>query len=119
MALGKEISAWLEGELGFPQGLHASSGNGCHLLYRLPDMPNNNETHQLVVASIAAIKAKFDNDTVDIDPAVVNPARIWKIYGTVGRKGDSTSDRPHRRSFLLPNQPEILANVEASCHTEE
>ncbi|HIH04513.1 MAG TPA: hypothetical protein HA263_11955, partial [Methanoregulaceae archaeon] len=25
---------------------------------------------------------------------------IWKLYGTVSRKGDFTADRPHRRSAV-------------------
>jgi hypothetical protein len=110
VAVGKEIAAWLEKDLGFSKAIRAYSGNGFHLLYRLPDLPNNEETHKIIVAAMAAIKAKFDSDTVDIDPAVVNPARIWKCYGTTGRKGDPTTDRPHRKSTLFPKQPETLDN---------
>jgi hypothetical protein len=35
--------------------------------------------------------------------------RIWKLYGTVSRKGDDTPDRPHRRSRIIaaPDVPEI------------
>ena len=38
------------------------------------------------------------------------PARIWKVYGTVSRKGDSTGDRPHRRSALVakPFEPGVV-----------
>lgn len=111
VAKGKAIAAWLEGELGFAKGLRAYSGNGFHLLFRLPDLPNNEETHKIIVAAMAAIKAKFDDDQVDIDPAVVNPARIWKCYQTTGRKGDPTADRPHRKSSLFPKQPAALADV--------
>jgi P4 family phage/plasmid primase-like protien len=109
--LGKQITTWLEGEMGFARALRASSGNGCHLMYRLPDLPNNDETHQLVVDAVAAIAAKFKNDLVDVDVTTVNAARIWKLYGTTGRKGDSTADRPHRRSSLFPEQPKALADV--------
>ncbi|MEN6341106.1 MAG: hypothetical protein ABFC89_00950, partial [Methanospirillum sp.] len=37
--------------------------------------------------------------------------RIWKCYGTVGRKGDSTSDRPHRRAAIVakPSEPEAVS----------
>ena len=109
--LGKKVAAWLEGELGFGKAIRAGSGNGCHLLYRLPDLPNNAETHQLVVDAIAAIAEKFKNDLVDVDVTTVNPARIWKLYGTIGRKGDSTADRPHRKSSLFPKQPKVLEDV--------
>ena len=42
---------------------------------------------------------------------MTNAARIWKLYGTTGRKGDSTATRPHRKSGLFPSQPLDLANV--------
>lgn len=111
VAIGKAIATWLEDELGFAKAIRAYSGNGFHLLYRLPDLPNNEETHKLIVDAVAAIKARYDNVQVDIDPAVVNPARIWKVYGTTGRKGDSTADRPHRKSRLFPKQPATLVDV--------
>ena len=111
VARGKAIAAWLEEELGFAKGLRAYSGNGLHLYYRLPDLPNNEETHKIVAAAMAAIKAKFDDDQVDIDPTIVNPARIMKYYGTTGRKGDPTADRPHRKSSLFQKQPTVLDDV--------
>lgn len=43
-----------------------------------------------------------------IDAAVYNPARIIRIGGTTNRKGDSTSDRPHRRCEYhepIPGRP--------------
>lgn len=109
--LGKKIAAWLEGDLGFAKGLRAESGNGFHLLYRLPDLPNDEATHKLIVDAMAVIKVRFDNEQVEIDPATVNPARIWKVYGTIGRKGDSTKDRPHRKSKLYTKRPTELADV--------
>jgi len=109
--LAAEISAWLENDCGFARGLRCVSGNGFHLLYRLPDLPNTAETHDMVVAAIAAIAAKFKNEHTDIDVTTVNPARIWKLYGTTGRKGDSTTSRPHRVSYIYPGQAETLAAV--------
>jgi len=110
--LAKEITKWLEeGDLKFKKGLRAFSGNGYHILYRLPDLPNDEEHRSLVKRSIEAIEITFRNDTVDIDLKVFNPARIIKIYGTTGRKGDSTEDRPHRKSFLFPKQPKKLSDV--------
>ncbi|MCK9519530.1 MAG: phage/plasmid primase, P4 family [Dehalococcoidia bacterium] len=107
----KAIAAWMEGELGWPRAIRAFSGNGYHLLYRLQDLPNDAETHGLVMQAIAAIAARFPADAVDIDLKVVNPARIWKLYGTTGRKGDSTEERPHRKSYLFQDQPTALADV--------
>jgi len=101
--LAKQISMWLEGEKGFAKGIRACSGNGYHLVYRLSDLPNDDENRALIKRAVAAIEARFHNDKVLIDLKVVNPARIWKLYGTTGRKGDSTDDRPHRQSKILPS----------------
>ena len=98
--LSKQIVRWLENKWGFTHGIRAFSGNGVHLLYRLPDLPNNHETHDLIVRTMESIIAHFKNDKVDIDSKITNPSRILKYYGTVGRKGDSTPDRPHRKSFI-------------------
>jgi hypothetical protein len=43
----------------------------------------------------------FDDKTVTVDRKVFNPARIWKLYGTLACKGDNTGDRPHRVSRIL------------------
>lgn len=109
--LGKKITAWMEGEMGFAAGIRAFSGNGYHILYRLPDLPNDAKHRLLVKGCVEAIEAKFHNDEVEIDLKVFNPARVVKLYGTTGRKGDSTQDRPHRVSYLYKDQPHRLADV--------
>lgn len=100
--LMEDIAAWLEDQMGFLKCIRAFSGNGYHVLYRVPDLPNNEESRALIKRCVAAVEAKFRNDKVLIDLKVVNPARIMKLYGTTGRKGDSTEDRPHRKSHILP-----------------
>lgn len=100
VSLGEKISLWLEKDFCFGRGIRAFSGNGMHLLYRLPDLPNNQETHELIDNALENVIAKFKNDKVDIDSKVTNPSRIWKFYGTSSRKGDSTPERPHRKSHI-------------------
>ena len=78
----------------------ADSGNGCHLLYRL-DLPNNQSATDMIQRVLAGVAARCAPDDVDIDLTVYNAARICKLYGTMARKGDSTIDRPHRRSCIL------------------
>ncbi|MBC8418528.1 MAG: hypothetical protein H8E10_08050 [Desulfobacterales bacterium] len=109
--VAKKITTWLENELGFPKGLRACSGNGYHLCYRLPDLPTDPDHREMVKKAIAAVEAKFRNKYVDIDLKVFNPSRIWKLYGSTSRKGDSTEDRPHRISYLFPDQPETLDEI--------
>jgi hypothetical protein len=109
--VARKITEWLEGEIGFKKGLRACSGNGYHLCYRLPDLPNDEAHRRLIQNGIRAIASRFTDAHVDIDVKVGNPARIWKCYGTVSRKGDHTETRPHRKSFLFEGQPKRLDDV--------
>src|SRR5262249_12354719 len=84
--------------LGWPSPVLADSGNGYHLLYRI-DLPAGDGG--LVERMLKAVAAQFDTDAVALDQKVFNPARVWKLYGTMSCKGDSTPDRPHRRSRIL------------------
>lgn len=111
LGLAREVAGWLENKLGFPQGLRACSGNGYHLCYRLPDLPNDDGHVRMIKRAIGAIANKFSSQKVEVDQGVFNPARIWKVYGTTARKGDSTPTRPHRKSFLLKNNPQKLGEV--------
>ena len=104
----ERVAAYLS-EQGFPEPLRADSGNGAHLLYRI-DLPNDEPSAALVKGVLSALDALFSNDAVSVDTANHNAARIWKLYGTVSRKGDSTPERPHRRSSLI-SAPEGLSVV--------
>lgn len=92
---------------GWPEPVRADSGNGGHLLYRI-DLPSNDEG--LIKRVLEALAFKFDDEYVDIDQTVFNPARIWKLYGTVARKGDSTKERPYRIAKILKT-PSTLKSV--------
>ena len=102
-----EIALWLD-EQGFPHPVRADSGNGAHLLYAI-DLPNDDGG--LVKGVLATLDALFSDETVTVDTANFNAARIWKLYGTCSRKGDNTPERPHRRARLLsvPEEREIVA----------
>lgn len=92
---------------GFGDPVVSDSGNGAHLLYRV-DLGNDQRSTNLVQRILRGIAARCAPDDVDVDLTVYNPARICKLYGTLARKGDSTIDRPHRRSSIL----EIPAHLE-------
>lgn len=93
------IAEWL-GEMGFPDPILADSGNGAHLLYRI-DLPNDEESTALVKRCLEVLDILFSDRFVSVDTANFNAARIWKLYGTVSRKGDNTPDRPHRQSRII------------------
>ncbi|ACL16713.1 hypothetical protein [Methanosphaerula palustris] len=88
------------GEMGWPSPVAGDSGNGAHLLYRV-DLPNDDKVTALIKAALVALDGLFSDEKASVDTAVFNASRIWKVYGTVARKGDSTGARPHRRSRLL------------------
>ena len=92
---------------GWPDGLVADSGNGAHLLYRIQLPPDDDG---LVRRCLEALQFQFDDDVIGIDTTVHNPARIWKLYGTVSRKGDDVPERPHRVSSII-DLPENLEAV--------
>jgi len=81
----RNISTWLA-EQGFPDPVIADSGNGAHLPYRI-DLPNDEEAMGLVKSCLAVLDALFSDNTLTVDTANYNAARIWKFYGTTSRKG--------------------------------
>jgi hypothetical protein len=93
-------------EQGFPEPIKADSGNGAHLLYRV-DLANDGAARDLVKGVLATLDALFSDDAVTVDTANHNAARIWKVYGTMSRKGDSTPTRPHRRAAILSEPAEM------------
>ncbi len=98
LQLRDEVAAALVSEYSLPEPIRANSGNGGHLLVRLPDMPNDDKTKLFVVGTLAVLSNRFSTDKVKIDAAVFNPARIWKLYGTTARKGDVVPAGPHREA---------------------
>ncbi len=99
------IADWLA-EMGFPEPIKADSGNGAHLLYRI-DLDNTDENTDLVRKCIEAIALFHTDEESKVDTTVYNASRIWKLYGTVSRKGDSIPSRPHRRSKIISKPAEI------------
>jgi len=90
--------------LGWQDPILADSGNGGHLLYAV-DIPTQDEG--LVAAVLDWLDLRFGGAEIQVDRTVFNPARIWKLYGTVAAKGENTEDRPHRLSRILEVPSEI------------
>ena len=89
--------------VGWPQPIVLDSGNGAQLLYRI-DLPAKDDgLVQNVIASIAAASP----DTVHVDLTVFNPARIWRLPGTMNCKGDSIPNRPHRMANIVSVPDEV------------
>jgi hypothetical protein len=97
LARAREMRAYLQAR-GWPEPLLADSGNGAHLLYRV-ELPADDGG--LVEGALAALAFRFTDALVTVDQKNFNPARIWKLYGTLAAKGDPTPQRPHRLSRLV------------------
>ena len=93
----------------WPKPILADSGNGAHLLFRV-DLPNDDSARDLVAGCLEALAFRYSGDAVDVDTTTSNAARIWKLYGTKARKGDSIEGRPHRMARLLavPEPVEVV-----------
>lgn len=106
MTLREEAARWIIDNLQLPRPIKAMSGNGAHLLFRLPDMPVDSESTGFIKVVLNGLAERFNNDKVSIDTSVFNPARIWKAYGTTAAKGDPVpaskhrEARPHRESYI-------------------
>ncbi|MBA2352294.1 MAG: AAA family ATPase, partial [Burkholderiales bacterium] len=96
-------------EQGWTDPVSAISGNGMHLLYPI-DLPNDDETRNLIKGALAALADRFDDDAVQLDQSVFNAARITKLYGTVAKKGDHTELAPHRLSHIVkaPGRTDVV-----------
>jgi hypothetical protein len=122
ISLAQTIGTGLDQE-GWPQPVWLDSGNGSHLMYRVDLPPADND---LVKNCLRALAARFNNSQVKIDEGVDNPARIWKLPGTLAAKGDNTADRPHRMAKLICAPPvltvvphELLLALAAQAPPEE
>ena len=93
------IRDFLDGR-GWPEPIYADSGNGAHLVCRLPALELE-PAAALVKACLRALAARFNDAAVKVDEATFNAARICKFYGTLTRKGDAMPDRPHRRALII------------------
>ena len=101
-----------------------------YLLYRI-DLANDAQSLELVNKCYAAVNTLLgpapDGPYAEVDTTVGNAARILRIGGTTNRKGDPTTDRPHRECCYFepaPEQPievvprEVLLELAASVTTE-
>jgi hypothetical protein len=106
LKLRDEIADEIASDYSLPEPIRAVSGNGGHLLYPLPDLPAD-KYGPIIKRMLEEISVKYSTDLVTIDSKVFNPARIWKLYGTVARKGDEVPAGPHREA-----RPHRLAYID-------
>jgi hypothetical protein len=106
LRLRDEVAQRVIKKLDFSKPIRAMSGNGGHLLFRLPDLPVTDETKNFIRNTLEGIANRFDTVSIKIDTSVFNPGRIWKLYGTTARKGDAVpagpqrAARPYRMAYI-------------------
>ena len=104
LAKAREIRDGLS-SLGWPDPIMADSGNGAQLMYRIDLPADDGELVRRVIGEIA----KASSEQVAIDTSVHNPARIWRLPGTMNCKGDSIPERPHRMARILEEPQDIVS----------
>ena len=85
---------------GFEDAIVCHSGNGAHLQLAV-DLPNDEETTNILKRFYQYLGQKFTDKNVDIDQKVFNLGRLCKTYSTVAKKGANLPDRPWRQSKIL------------------
>jgi hypothetical protein len=108
LARAREIRETLKAA-GWPDPIEGDGGNSGHLLYPI-DLPNDDESRALLQQCLQALAFRFDDEAVSVDQSNFNAGRLWKLYGTVARKGDDTSERPHRLSRII-EAPDVMIPV--------
>lgn len=100
MIVAQGVIAYLTKE-GWPEPIMADSGNGYHLYYRGAGTDPAGTTFTWKQC-LMHLGEKFNPGSgVKIDPVVFNEARISRMPGTWNRKGDDTSERPHRMAQVI------------------
>jgi hypothetical protein len=107
LALASEVRQSLASE-GWPLPISVDSGNGAHLLYRLPDLRNDPGNAGLLKNVLAVLERRFQRPLVAIDSQTFNASRLVRMPGTTNAKGDSIDERPWRRARLLMEESESI-----------
>ena len=95
--------------VGFPEPIVCDSSSGYHIYYPI-DISNTSENETLIKSFYSVLSNFFTDDRVKIDVVVGDANRIMRLYGTWGRKGRNSEDRPHRLSKIL-SSPDITHRI--------
>ncbi|MDD4817159.1 MAG: AAA family ATPase [Victivallaceae bacterium] len=103
-------AAFLE-KRGLPAPLFNDSGNGFHLLYKLPSgIPADDGGAVRTITGMLA--AKFSTQAAKIDAQVTDAPRIMRLAGTLNSKGDDSPERPRRMAAVI-SAPDCPAQISA------
>ncbi len=91
IAVAIAVRDWLT-DRGWPAPTVIDSGNGIHLLYRI-GAHTGTETIRTALRYLAHM---HDRPEAKVDTSVYNTARVSRMPWTLNRKGEDTTERPHR-----------------------
>lgn len=94
-----QVAQWLRAR-GWAEPLIDDSGNGGHLVYGI-DLPNDDPSRRLLGQCLLSLSFRFSDARVVVDVSTAKAAQLWRVPGTLTRKGDDLPDRPHRFAVLL------------------
>jgi hypothetical protein len=102
-----ETAIRLGRSLGWPEPAMIDSGNGFYVIWKVDLVP---EDKLLLKAVVNDMAHRLNTAAAKIDPRVYNPSHVFRIAGTVNRKGANTAERRHRLATIvsLPQAPGIL-----------
>jgi hypothetical protein len=94
------IRDWIVDTTDYAAPITAISGNGAHILIRLPeDLPVNDDSKKYVKSFLENVYEEFSTNNLIIDTSVYNPSRIWKLYGSKAMKGDEVPVNEYREAL--------------------
>jgi hypothetical protein len=83
---------------GFTAPIVGDSGNGWHLCYRI-DWPNDDISRERIRRLLFGLNERCSDSLARVDTSTFNAARIWRLYGTLNRKGQhGPSSNGHHRN---------------------
>lgn len=96
-------------EYNFPEAIVCDSSSGYHMYYFI-DMSDEGESKKIIDNFYTALSNLFTDERVKIDRVISNKARIMRLYGSWGRKGRDSEERPHRMAKILraPSERQLL-----------
>jgi hypothetical protein len=98
---------------GWMAPLLASSGNGWHLCFPV-DLPATEAITAQVKNLLAGLNKRHGREgQAKVDCKVHDLSRIWKLPGTMTRKGQDSPERPWRQAFLLDGNPTLETRWQA------
>jgi hypothetical protein len=112
------------------EAIKGMSGNGGHLLI-LPTSYPVEEHHKRgasqndkLAVLLRWFAHKFNNEHAEVDTAVFDAPRIWKMYGTTAIKGGNTQERPWRTATFeaphsLPSPVDVLSLFSQEIEEQE